>query len=526
MHISLGNSSSTLSSPAQSNPQTLHTLQSLHQCTDLMPTFNHNTTSGKLPRPPQRPPACRACKRRKSKCDFEQPCSTCILHSTTDLCVYDKLAIPRERKPATNRSRQPGTVGVSSRNSELKSLRARISEAQKRIADQEALIEQLLRSKSISGRNLDLPRLNIEGSGHIQSNQTQVADSSKNSDSPTPDTLADGLAQLVIDKATKSHPKATTSPPSPPPLPLPITTHTSEERDAQDLEVEEDVLHLFASHSNLSLARKVKITACMVESGWLGPLNSLSGCITPTNTSTQPGDISFVRGNHQIPNSVNSENNTGFSTRPSPKVHRPPTTILPTAEEITVKNPEDLLGLFPRSLDYALTLLESYLGFVNLVHHLVDGEQARFELKLFYDSYMYSVSSSHSSHPERTNNESESPMPVSELMEMGWLSGTLAIFYLGSNSDKRFESDEHQALRKAWLNGALQGLAIRFRSLERPVDLTALRCACLVVWIFVLYGKDEEIHPAIHLNSHALYRACDELQLVCFSVQLCACGSK
>ncbi|EGG04171.1 uncharacterized protein MELLADRAFT_89612 [Melampsora larici-populina 98AG31] len=526
MHISLANSSSTLSSPAQSNPQSLHTLQSLNQSTDLMPTVNNNTTSGKLPRPPQRPPACRACKRRKSKCDFELPCSTCMLHNTTDMCAYDKLAIPRERKPAGNRSRQAGTVGVSNRNSELKLLRGRFSEAQKLIADQQAIIEaqeQRLRSKSISGRNLDLPRLNIEGSGQNQSNQTQTSDSSKTSDSPTPDTLADGLTQLVIDKATKSHSKASTSPPSPPPLPLPITTHTSNEngdcRDfenrkaAQDLsELEEDVLHLFASHSNLSLARQMEITACMVESGWLGPLSSLSGCITPTNISRQPGDVSFVRGNHLIPRSVNSENNTGSATRPSPKVHRPPTSILPTAEEIAVKTPEDLLGLFPRSLDYALTLLESYLGFVNLVHHLVDGEQARFELKLFYDLYMYN--SVQSSNSKRTSNEKESPMPVSELMEMGWLSGTLAIFYLGSNSDDRFKSNEHQALRKAWLDGALQGLAIRFRNSERSVDLTALRCACLVVWIYVLYGKDEEIHPAIHLNSDALYRACDELQLV------------
>lgn len=527
MHISLANSSSTLSSPAQSNPQTLHTLQSLNQSTDLMPTGNSNTTSGKLPRPPQRPPACRACKRRKSKCDFELPCSTCMLHNTIDSCAYDKLAIPRERKPAGNRSRQSGTVGVSNRNSELKLLRGRFSEAQKLIADQQAIIEaqkQLLRSKSISGRNLDLPRLNIEGGGQSQSNHTQTSDSSKTSDSPTPDTLADGLTQLVIDKATKSHPKASTSPPSPPPLPLPITTHSSNEtgdyRDfenrkalaAQDLrELRQDVLHVLASHSNLSLARQMEITACMVESGWLGHLSSPSGCITPTNISRQVGDVSFVRGNHQIPHSANSENSTRFATRPSPKVHRPPTTILPTAEEIAVKNPEDLLGLFPRSLDYALTLLESYLGFVNLVHHLVDGEQARFELKLFYDLYMYD--SVHSSNSKRTSNGEESPMPVSELMEMGWLSGTLAIFYLGSNSDKRFESNEHQALRKAWLDGALQGLAIRFRNLERPVDLTALRCACLVVWIYVLYGKDEEIHPAIHLNSDALYRACDELQL-------------
>lgn len=40
----------------------------------------------------RRPKACRVCRARKVRCDFEKPCGTCVLHYHPQLCIYDRVS--------------------------------------------------------------------------------------------------------------------------------------------------------------------------------------------------------------------------------------------------------------------------------------------------------------------------------------------------------------------------------------------------------------------------------------------------
>ncbi|KAG0147676.1 hypothetical protein CROQUDRAFT_670414 [Cronartium quercuum f. sp. fusiforme G11] len=538
---------SPTSAPALPPPlssQTQHLLQSQVEPPDLPSATT--TPSGKLMRPPQRPPACRACKRRKSKCDFELPCSTCMLHNTVESCVYDKLAIPRDRKPIIGRS-STGATSLSTRTSELKSLRSRLQDAEKQIAaqkvtiqTQQATLDMHYRSNLSDSQVSARPQFTSENHVRENSSRSKVVDSPPDPDSPAPVTLADEITRLVIDTAiapsTSSNEPISPpprSPPSSPPASASITNSSSHDQ-SEGTEAEKqtffrvhpvqevrglqaDVLRLILTHCGLNyLARHIKIGRPVVGTGWLGSLSGINGWIgQPPAHTASIGASGLRRVNYQSTYPATSESNPSLTDRPSAPIIHPPTTILPS--RITVQDPQDLAVLFPPQLCQALRLLESYLGSVNQVHHLVDGEQARLEFKLFYDSYISAHPPVPSSRPAKPDGNLKPPMPIPELWEIGWLSGTLAIFVLGSCSDKEAASGDNQTLRTVWLKGALEGLAYRFGDAngteKRPIDLSALRCACLVVWIFVLYGEDQEILPAVNFNSSALYRACDQLQL-------------
>ncbi|KAH9450261.1 hypothetical protein Pst134EA_026967, partial [Puccinia striiformis f. sp. tritici] len=408
----------------------------------------------KLPRPPQRPPACRACKRRKSKCDFEQPCSTCLLHNTLDGCHYDTLAVPREHRSTTRLC----PSAPSSRTKQAKTLKARLTEAENMLVAQQHTIEALraaITQASSSHHNL-----------HHSDDRHAARDCSKDSerddtvareeDGKThPEGLADKMTRLVIGSAI-----------SPPPLEVPELPHSSTTQESTikgEAQLQNNVLALLTSH----------------ESGWAEVTRRLGL-------------------NHSHPTSL----------PPPPLVS---STIIP--EEETINSVDDLVSIFPPTKAEALALLENYLSFVNLVHHVVDGPQTRFEIELFYDVVQYL--------PRPATDPS--PMPILPLIEPGWMSAMLAIFTLADKGDRggllrphssQSLSDSHRDVGKSesYMQGSLQGLRMRLKG-DAPLDLTALRSVCLVVWVYVLYGQDHEVLPAVNLNSRVLYQACDKLQL-------------
>jgi hypothetical protein len=175
-----------------------------------------------------------------------------------------------------------------------------------------------------------------------------------------------------------------------------------------------------------------------------------------------------------------------FGLNPSHAAPLPPpplvsSTIIPEKE--TINSVHGLVSLFPPTKVEALALLENYLSFVNLVHHVVDGPQTRFEIEFFYDLLLLDP-------PQPMK---PSPMPVPPLLEPGWLSAMLAIFTLADKSDRggllrpnspKSLSDSQRAdgKSKIWLEGSLQGLRMRLSG-ETPLDLVALRSVCLVVWV-------------------------------------------
>ncbi|WAQ93209.1 hypothetical protein PtA15_18A267 [Puccinia triticina] len=206
----------------------------------------------------------------------------------------------------------------------------------------------------------------------------------------------------------------------------------------------------------------------------------------------------------------------GFGLNPSHATPLPPpplvsSTIIPKTQ--TINSVHGLVSLFPPKKEEALGLLDTYLSYVNLVHHVVDGPQTRFEIEFFYDLLLLDL-------PRPIE---PSPMPVPPLLEPGWLSAMLAIFTLADKRDRggllrptspQALSDSQRAdgKSKLWFEGCLQGLRMRLDG-DEPLDLIALRSVCLVVWVFVLYGQDDEVLPAVNLNSRILYQACDKLQL-------------
>ncbi|PLW05696.1 hypothetical protein PCASD_23628 [Puccinia coronata f. sp. avenae] len=398
----------------------------------------------KLPRPPQRPPACRACKRRKSKCDFEQPCSTCLLHNTVDSCHYDTLTLPREHR-STGRL---CPSAPASRTKQAKTLKVRLAEAENMIVAQQQTIESLRAATSNNFRAVQ----------HDSKDGERDDPVGREEDGKThPEGLADKMTRLVIGSAI-----------SPPQLEVPeqLNSNATVERtasgEAQQLQL--NVRVLLASHNN----------------GWAEIARRIG--LSPSHATALP---------------------------PPPLVS---STIIPEKETIT--SVHGLVSLFPPTKAEALALLETYLSFVNLVHHVVDGPQTRFEIELFYDLLLLS--------PHLP--DEPSPMPVPPLLEPGWLSAMLAIFTLADKSDrggllrprspKSLSSNSPRAdgKSKIWLEGSLQGLRMRLSG-DAPLDLTALRSVCLVVWVYVLYGQDDEILPAVNLNSRVLYQACDKLQL-------------
>ncbi|POW07712.1 hypothetical protein PSTT_08120 [Puccinia striiformis] len=398
--------------------------------------------------------ACRACKRRKSKCDFEQPCSTCLLHNTLDGCHYDTLAVPREHRSTTRLC----PSAPSSRTKQAKTLKARLTEAENMLVAQQHTIEALraaITQASSSHHNL-----------HHSDDRHAARDCSKDSerddtvareeDGKThPEGLADKMTRLVIGSAI-----------SPPPLEVPELPHSSTTQESTikgEAQLQNNVLALLTSH----------------ESGWAEVTRRLGL-------------------NHSHPPSL----------PPPPLVS---STIIP--EEETINSVDDLVSIFPPTKAEALALLENYLSFVNLVHHVVDGPQTRFEIELFYDVVQYL--------PRPATDPS--PMPILPLIEPGWMSAMLAIFTLADKGDRggllrphssQSLSDSHRDVGKSesYMQGSLQGLRMRLKG-DAPLDLTALRSVCLVVWVYVLYGQDHEVLPAVNLNSRVLYQACDKLQL-------------
>ncbi|KAA1073498.1 hypothetical protein PGT21_014974 [Puccinia graminis f. sp. tritici] len=411
----------------------------------------------KLPRPPQRPPACRACKRRKSKCDFEQPCSTCMLHSTVDNCCYDTLAVPRD-----HRSTARICPSAPSRTKQAKTLKARLAEAESMIMAQQHTIESLRAAANTMAQS-STSHSDLHGPNDFRAVQDDAKDregddtTGREEDGKThPEDLADKMTRLVIGSAIS--PLQLEVPELPNSIATPERTTNGEAQKLQN-----HVRALLVSHNN----------------GW----------------------VEFARR---------------FGLNPSHAAPLPPpplvsNTIIPEKE--TINSVHGLVSLFPPTKVEALALLENYLSFVNLVHHVVDGPQTRFEIEFFYDLLLLDP-------PQPMK---PSPMPVPPLLEPGWLSAMLAIFTLADKSDRggllrpnspQSLSDSQRAdgKSKIWLEGSLQGLRMRLSG-ETPLDLVALRSVCLVVWVYVLYGQDDEVLPAVNLNSKVLYQACDKLQL-------------
>ncbi|KNZ51517.1 uncharacterized protein VP01_391g5 [Puccinia sorghi] len=430
----------------------------------------------KLPRPPQRPPACRACKRRKSKCDFEQPCSTCLLHNTVDSCYYDTLTVPREHRSTPRLYDYVFDIYIqylrlvckcpsapSSRTKQAKTLKVRLAEAENMIVAQQQTIESLRLAVRTQGsaallHNSDNFRARPEDSHSCKEGGEREDPAGRDEDGKThSEDLADKMTRLVIGSAIS---------PTQPEVPEQLNSSSANlERtsngEAHQLQL--NVLALLASHNNdwAEFARRIGVN--------------------PSHATSLP---------------------------PPPLVS---STIIPEKETIT--NVNGLVSLFPPTKAEALALLETYLSFVNLVHHVVDGPQTRFEIELFYDLIQLTP----------TWPVEPSPMPVPPLIEPGWLSAMLAIFTLADKSDRggllrprtpKSLSDSQRAdgKSKIWLEGSLQGLRMRLSG-DAALDITALRSVCLVVWVYVLYGQDDEILPAVNLNSRVLYQACDKLQL-------------
>lgn len=425
-----------------------------------MPSVGTNVL--RLPRPPQRPPACRACKRRKSKCDFEQPCSTCLLHNTVDNCLYDTLAVPRERRSPTRRSQ----AGTSSSAGGTKTLKSRLLEAEKLIMIQQKMIDSLQAGTMHSGSSAhelphDSDHLIIVPGGSKDPEPDDDTHRIEEDSKPHTEGLADKMTRLVIGSAIAPAPSANPEVTQHPDPTGAATPERAPHVEAQQLQI--NVLALLASHDRswTEFARGIG----------LAPLSS------PSSTS-------------------------------QPVVS---TTILP--EKQTITNIRDLIRLFPPTKAEALALLDNYLSFVNLVHHVVDGPQTRYELEAFYDLPLFN----------RNPPAQPSPMPIPPLLEPGWLSSMLAIFTLADKSERcgllkthskspHVDSQWADQKCKMWLEGSLQGLKMRLRG-DSTLDLAALRSVCLVVWVYVLYGRDDEVLPAVNLNSSVLYRACDKLQL-------------
>ncbi|MBW0511621.1 hypothetical protein O181_051336 [Austropuccinia psidii MF-1] len=413
----------------------------------------------KPPRPPQRPPACRACKRRKSKCDFEQPCSTCLLHNTVDTCQYDTMAVPRERRCPI---RQSPNNSLLSRANDMKNLKHRLSEAEKLIVAQQKTIDSLhanARARNALGGDLGHPE-SLQSVNESQSKQEdRDYESGRATDVGKPgqlEGLADEMTRLVIGSAIAPLPTPSSVEIPQVQSPVALNGPSPERSTSGDVrQLRKNIINLLASHNNSSLEDFARTIG-------LAP--------SPQLTSTTNPIVA--------------------------------TTILP--EQETIKTVHELVALFPPSKSEAISLLETYLSFVNLLHHVVDGPQTRYEIELFYDVLLlhsYSL-------------DKPSPMPLPHLLEPGWLSAMLAIFVLADRSESGglLRSPSANDRCNLWLEGSLQGLRMRFKG-DSVLDLSALRSVCLVVWIYVLYGQDNETLPAINLNSVALYRACDKLQL-------------
>ncbi|EFP87043.2 uncharacterized protein PGTG_13262 [Puccinia graminis f. sp. tritici CRL 75-36-700-3] len=383
----------------------------------------------KLPRPPQRPPACRACKRRKSKCDFEQPCSTCMLHSTVDNCCYDTLAVPRD-----HRSTARICPSAPSRTKQAKTLKARLAEAESMIMAQQHTIESLRAAANTMAQS-STSHSDLHGPNDFRAVQDDAKDregddtTGREEDGKThPEDLADKMTRLVIGSAIS--PLQLEVPELPNSIATPERTTNGEAQKLQN-----HVRALLVSHNN----------------GW----------------------VEFARR---------------FGLNPSHAAPLPPpplvsNTIIPEKE--TINSVHGLVSLFPPTKVEALALLENYLSFVNLVHHVVDGPQTRFEIEFFYDLLLLDP-------PQPMK---PSPMPVPPLLEPGWLSAMLAIFTLADKSDRggllrpnspQSLSDSQRAdgKSKIWLEGSLQGLRMRLSG-ETPLDLVALRSVCLVVWVAI-----------------------------------------
>jgi hypothetical protein len=81
------------------------------------------------PRPERRrrnrkPKACRLCRTRKVRCDYQQPCGTCVLRQHPQLCSYDRASVTSQERPhlaaesPTGRSTSRGTRSSHSPASE------------------------------------------------------------------------------------------------------------------------------------------------------------------------------------------------------------------------------------------------------------------------------------------------------------------------------------------------------------------------------------------------------------------------
>ncbi|CAH7671395.1 hypothetical protein BY996DRAFT_4576583 [Phakopsora pachyrhizi] len=359
----------------------------------------------KFPRPPQRPPACRACKRRKSKCDFQSPCSTCELHKTQDSCLYDTMAVPRERKTTTIISERLELklrillnycfYRLSSRISDIKKLRDKLAEAEQDLKEMRALIGDTEPSPPDYAEGQVAP-INSEG-------------------------LADIMTRLVIDKAIKPAPLTNDAQVSPELL----SPNSSAETKSLDHNLREAILELLQSQ-----------LSCRKE---------------------------YLASNFTL----SAPNQATHNPAPSPIF---PNTILP--QQATIDSVEELAARFPPTRAEALALLENYVGFVNLVHNVVDGPQTRHEIDFFYDLI------SSQCYPVPVNPH----MPLSIVSGPGWLGSILAIFVLACKGLSNPSYSNEQCER--WLDGSLQALRICLKG-ESILDMSALRCVCLVVWIAI-----------------------------------------
>jgi hypothetical protein len=80
-------------------------------------------TTEQLPRPERRrrnrrPKACRLCRTRKVRCDYLQPCGTCVLRQHPQLCSYDRTSVTiQERSNLAAESPTGRSISRSSRSS-------------------------------------------------------------------------------------------------------------------------------------------------------------------------------------------------------------------------------------------------------------------------------------------------------------------------------------------------------------------------------------------------------------------------
>lgn len=166
------------------------------------------------------------------QCDFVEPCSTCVLHGTTDQCEYDYVAVPRERRagprPSVRLFAAPNVstaapllmfcspISSAPRVSDARALRLQLEAAEKTIAAQRARLQALEErprpttphSQSDSSHldaEEDATYVEIAGVGELL--QRLVLDKAHSTAVPgtSGPKLSDNLNDLLLSSGTSNH---------------------------------------------------------------------------------------------------------------------------------------------------------------------------------------------------------------------------------------------------------------------------------------------------------------------------------